>query len=244
MSLPYTLVAPTHKQIGLVALQSDETIEMDLHRMRPDDAELLVTRVPSATTVTSDTLAQMANSLTAATKLFPQSASFSAVGYGCTSGTAQIGIARIANLVKAGTTTQNVSEPVSGLIAACRALGVTRLGIISPYIASVSSRLRDVLDNNGITTAGFDSFDEPEERKVVRIAPASIYDAAVSLAKNTQCDALFLSCTNLRTLDVIDPIEAETGLPVLSSNQVLAWHLGQLAQTNPPGFAPGRLWKA
>ena len=58
------------------------------------------------------------------------------------------------------------------------------------------------------------------------------------------CDGLFLSCTNLRTLDVIEEMEARLGMPVLSSNQVLAWHLFRLAGSGAGDFAPGRLWRA
>ena len=75
----------------------------------------------------------------------------------------------------------------------------------------------------------FGGFDEGIEARVARIAPQSIIDAAVDLAAEGGIDALFLSCTNLRTLDVIAPIEAATGLPVLSSNLVLAWDMARKA---------------
>ena len=57
-------------------------------------------------------------------------------------------------------------------------------------------------------------------------------------------DALFISCTNLRTLDVIEEIEQKTGMPVLSSNLVLAWHLLDLVGLKPSADAPGRIWTA
>jgi maleate isomerase len=43
-------------------------------------------------------------------------------------------------------------------------------------------------------------------------------------------------------LDLIAPLEAELGLPVLSSNQVLGWHMMQLARLKAPATAPGRLF--
>ncbi len=52
-------------------------------------------------------------------------------------------------------------------------------------------------------------------------------------------DALFLSCTNLRTLPVIAALEETIGLPVLASNTVLAWHMARLAGARAQG--PGRL---
>lgn len=226
MALPYTLVPLTRKTVGLIVLQADETLEADMRRLLPDDVDVLVSRVPSGTAVTSSALAEMAQTLSGAAELFPRGMSFDAIGYGCTSGTAEIGSAKIAELIQAGTDASAITEPVSALIAACQAQKITRIGLISPYVAEVSGTLRDVLAMHGITVAAFASFDEPQERNVVRIAPASIHAAAVNLQGNF--DAIFLSCTNLRTLDVLDQISADTGKPVFSSNQVLAWHLQQL----------------
>ena len=76
---------------------------------------------------------------------------------------------------------------------------------------------------------------------MARIAPASIKAAARAAAKGAQ--AVFLSCTNLRTLDIIDDLEAELGLPVISSNQVLAWHMAEATAAPHASDAPGRLFK-
>jgi maleate isomerase len=226
VALPYTLSEPTRKRIGLAVLQTDETLEADMRRLLPTNVDIYITRVPSDTTVTSDTLASMAAVLTSATALFPPGMAFDAIGYGCTSGTAEIGPAKIADLVRAGAQTAAVTEPVSALIAACQAQNITRIGLISPYVAEVSEKLQTALAENGITVTAFASFDEPLERNVVRIDGKSIHDAAVGL--NGGIEAIFLSCTNLRTLDVLEAITADIGKPVLSSNQVLAWHLRQL----------------
>ncbi|MDO7707412.1 MAG: Asp/Glu racemase, partial [Loktanella sp.] len=69
------------------------------------------------------------------------------------------------------------------------------------------------------------------------------YDAALTLAQKGGIDALFLSCTNLRTLDVIAKLETETGLPVLSSNQVLAWDLARRAEVTLPDNDFGQLFR-
>lgn len=212
-------------KLGLVALQSDESIEDDLRRLLPADVSLLVSRVPSGEDVSPESLRAMEGHLTGAAELFPRGMRFNTVGYGCTSGTSQIGAARIAVLVTAGTETDRVTEPVSALVAACRAATITRLAVLSPYVASVSDHLRDVLRTHGIVTPVFGSFAEPNEAKVVSIDGPSIIAAATTMMQGAEVDALFLSCTNLRTLDVIEPLEVALSLPVLSSNLVLAWHM-------------------
>ncbi len=242
MALPYELTAARPKQIGLIVLQADETLERDLRVLLPDDVEFLVSRVASATHLSRESLQAMANDLTQAASLLPVGATLSAVGYGCTSGTAQIGADRIAALIQAGIQTPEVTEPVSALIAACAHLDVTRIGLISPYVASVSDQLRSVLADAGIEVTQFASFDEPTEARVVRISPDSITKAAIAMARTDNCEAVFLSCTNLRTLDVIDRIESQIEKPVLSSNQVLAWHLCRLMEISAERPQFGRLF--
>ncbi|MGB5559024.1 MAG: Asp/Glu racemase [Paracoccaceae bacterium] len=243
LTLPYELDTQRAPQIGLIVLQADETIERDMQRLLPGSVELLVSRVPSGTHVTPDSLAAMESELQHAASLLPISAQLSAVGYGCTSGTAQIGTDLVAGAIKAGTQTPHVTEPVSAAIAACRHLGVGRLGLLSPYIESVSDKLCEALSSANIEVCAFASFNESEERRVARITPASIRSAAAKLSASAEIDALFISCTNLRTLDVIAAIEADAGVPVLTSNQVLAWDLLRLAKIEVQATSAGDLWK-
>ena len=226
--------------MGLVVLRADRTLEHDFRRLMPvEGVALHVSRVPSGAELTRETIRQMEEDLPAAAGLMPEGLGFDVVGYGCTSGAAQIGPDRVAALVRSGCETRHVTEPVSALVAACRAMGVSRLALLSPYIEEVSRGLRDALAGEGIATPVFGSFEESEEAVVSMIDATSILQAAQALAAEGGVDAVFLSCTNLRTLDVIAPLEALTGLPVMSSNQVLAWHMGQLAGVRPASV--GRL---
>ncbi|MEX0287062.1 MAG: Asp/Glu racemase [Paracoccaceae bacterium] len=230
----YDLDTAQPPRLGMVVLQTDEQLERDFRQLIPSDVALYVSRVPSGAEVSPESLQEMETHLEAAAGLLPAAYPFRAVGYGCTSGTAQIGSDRIAELVVAGTWTQAVTEPVSALVAACRHLGIKRLALLSPYVENVSSRLRTVLAEAGIETPVFGSFDEAEEVKVARIHPDSIVTAAVDLAEDTNTEALFLSCTNLRGVEAGPEIARRIGRPVLSSNLVLAWHLCQLAGVLAP----------
>lgn len=228
----YTLEGPigTRTALGLVVLQTDETIEHDFRRLfSAPDISLYVTRVPSGLEVTTDTLATMSAALPAAAKLLPAALQYDVVGYGCTSGTAVIGPDKIAEQVKAGCAASRVTEPLSALVAMCQSRGISRIAFLSPYIESVSQTLRSALNARGVETPIFGSFDEGEETKVAKISQQSLYDAAMKLGGADEVEAVFMSCTNLRTLDVIPKIEKALGKPVFSSNQVLAWHMAQLA---------------
>lgn len=232
---------PAPTRFGVVVLQSDETIELDLYAMR-HDCEVFFSRVPSGTEVSNESLAAMEDHIAASAALFPSTCELAAVGYGCTSGTAQIGASRVRDLVREGHKTPFVTNPLTALIAACESLELKNLALLSPYVESVSENLRNRLAEAGIQTPVFGSFEEAEEAKVARIDKTSLVNAAKAVAE-TGVDGLFLSCTNLRTLDSIDELEADLGIPVLSSNQVMAWHMGRLAQARTAFRGPGRLFK-
>ncbi len=228
----YTLEGPigTRATLGLVVLQTDETIEHDFRTVfGQPGVSLYVTRVPSGADVTTDTLGAMSRALPAAAALLPPELDYDVVGYGCTSGTAVIGQDMIARQVRNGCRTTHVSEPLSALVALCAARGVSRLAFLSPYIESVSQTLRDALKARGVATPVFGSFNEAVETKVAKISKRSLYEAAMALGASDDVEAVFLSCTNLRTFEVIPEIERDLGKPVFSSNQALAWHMGHLA---------------
>ncbi len=228
----YTLEGPigTRATLAMIVLQTDETLEHDLRRsFTAPDISLYVSRVPSGADVTTDTLAQMSAALPAAARLLPPELKYDVVGYGCTSGTAVIGAERIAEQVRAGCTAAQVTDPLTALTALCGHRGIRNLAFLSPYIETVSRTLRDALAAKGITSPVFGSFNEAEETKVAKISRTSLYEAAMTLGAAPEAEAVFLSCTNLRTLDVIPKVEADLGKPVFSSNQALIWHMRRLA---------------
>ena len=73
--------------LGLIVLQTDETIEGEFRRLLPDpDIALHVSRVPSGKVVTPQMLAQMHDELPAAAAVLPDASRFDAIAYCCTSG--------------------------------------------------------------------------------------------------------------------------------------------------------------
>jgi maleate isomerase len=210
-------------------LQADRRIEADFRQLLPGGANLFVSRVASAPEVTSETLAAMEGDLARAASLFPRGMTFDAVGYGCTSGTAEIGADRVAELIGGAIATRAVTNPVTALIAACREGGLRRLGIVSPYLAPVANKLCQVLNAEGIETPLRTDFGIAEEAEVARIDCETLVTAATELARQGGIDAVFLSCTNLDTLEAQRRLRTRLDIPVMSSNTVLEWHMVRLA---------------
>jgi maleate isomerase len=244
---PYTLTGPigSTATLGLIVLQVDETIEQDFRRLFSDpEVALYVSRIPSGANLTPDTIAQMAIDLPQAASLFPPAAQFDAIGYACTSGTTLIGADRVTQLVSNSARTRNVTNPLTASIAAFAALDVRSVAIVSPYIATVATPIRNAFLAAGLNVPATISFGEDVEANVARIDPRSIHEAALKVGQTPGVEAVFLSCTNLRTLDIIDDLEARLGLPVVSSNQALAWHMANVPSAPLAANGPGTLLRS
>lgn len=228
--------------IGTIILQNDETLEPEMRTVFPDIA-VYHARIPSAPEVTPETLKQMEAELPRTVALLPGGATFSAIGYACTSGSTVIGPDRVRDLVRTVHPAAQVTNPLTAVTAACDALGVRRIGFLTPYVADVSAAMRRALEDYGLEIASFGSFEQSEEAVVARIAPASVLDAMIEVGGAPGADAVFASCTNLRSFDVIAEAEARLGKPVISSNQAFFWHLRRLAGLETSGMGPGRLFE-
>ncbi|GMI02907.1 hypothetical protein TrVE_jg11451 [Triparma verrucosa] len=227
------LTNTTRTTLGLVVLAMDESAEDDFRTLFGEDVRIHVARIKSPEHISVESLQDMAPLITETASLFP-SVPLASVGFGCTSATSVIGADKVSELLKAGSDAQNCTNPLTGALAACAHLGVSKCGMVTPYILEVNQTMMDQFEALGsVTTTCLVSFMENADYNVARISPESMYEAAVKLAKDNvgKIDFIFMSCTNLRTLEVISRVESETGLPCLSSNLCWAWHMAQQSGT-------------
>ncbi len=228
--------------LGVVVLSTDETLEPEMRQITAQSgANLYHTRIPFATNVTPETLAQMEHDLPKSMSLMPPNIDFKAIGYACTSGATVIGSDRLEQIVQQYYPKAAVTDPIKAVIAACRALGVKRLGMLTPYRADVSAAMRELLEENDIQITSFGSFEEESDPKVARIAQSSTLEGMMAVGAE-ECDAVFSSCTNLGSFAVIEQAEKALGKPVISSNSAFMWHLHRLAGFTGPIVGPGHLF--
>ncbi|SEK97894.1 maleate isomerase [Roseovarius nanhaiticus] len=232
-------------RLGLIVLATDETLEFEARQLLAGrEIQLLHARIPVARDITPASLGAMDAAMPVAAALLPEG--LDVIGYACTSGATVIGQARVAAQVQSVHPQTRVTDPISAVIAALGHVGAARIAMLTPYVPSVTAPMRALLAANGIETMHEASFAEGDDRKVARIDPASTRAALLEAAKTPGVEALFASCTNLQTFSIIDDVEAETGLPVITSNQALLWHMQVLAADGASAeiaaAGPGRLF--
>ena len=230
-----------HVRIGLVQLASDFTLENEWRQLLGERVELYSTRTPCSPTVTPEGLRGLAQGLSQSSALLVPGMPLDVLAFGCTSGSMLIGEQEVTRLLSQSHPGVPVSNPWSAVKAALRGLGARRIAVLTPYIGEVNYPLYQGLQQAGHEVAAFGTFAVLEDAEIPRIPAAAIEQAALELLAGQRVDALFLACTNLRTLGLLDRLEKRLELPVISSNQALFWHALQLAGCvhRPAGF--GRL---
>ncbi|PIE12534.1 MAG: Asp/Glu racemase [Rhodobacterales bacterium] len=229
-------------RLGLIVLSTDETLEGEAREVvtgRP--VNLLHARIPSQPDVTPASLETMAGHMTQTAALLPEG--LDVVGYGCTSGATIIGPERVEDLVKQGCGAARVTNPLTAVIEALHAVNARRIAFVSPYVAEVNAPMRARLAEAGFETVAEASFAQSDDWIVARITEFSTRTTVERVVKSMDCDAVFTSCTNLRSFGIIEQIEASLGVPVISSNLALLWHMLVLSGVDATGWGPGRLFQ-
>ncbi|MDB5408589.1 MAG: arylmalonate decarboxylase [Rhodospirillales bacterium] len=126
------------------------------------------------------------------------------------------------------------------LLAAFEALEAKRIVMVSPYIEAINAREAAFFESNRIRMLKTVGLGIPAAKDMISVEPGEWY-RLVQANKLPDADAYFISCTAVRSLEVIEDLERDLGKPVVTSNQAAAWHsLRTLGiRDSIPGF--GRL---
>jgi maleate isomerase len=224
--------------IGIVA-PYDFALDRELWRWVPDDISLYLTRMPyvplAATVEMAIHISEPA--LVARGAIDVLAVSPLVTAYACTSGSFIGGLAGEAALVAA---MEDAGAPAAvttsgALLIALRHLGITRIAAVTPYTEDLTEGLGTFLGEAGVevvATAGLGLTSE------IWTVP---YETTADLVRDTDspdAEAVFVSCTNLPTYDVIAALEEELGKPVLTANQVTMWSALTIADHKAVG--PGQ----
>lgn len=108
--------------------------------------------------------------------------------------------------------------------------GFAKVALLTPYAEDVVQRLRGFLGEHeiGVTT----SVDMGLRGRIWTLRYDQIAEAARRVDPRG-ADALYIACTNVVTYDLIEPLQQELGLPVLSANQTTMAAAMRLAGVQP-----------
>jgi maleate isomerase len=215
-------------KIGLIALRTDHLVEDAMRSLLCDsDVSIITNRIAFNDPVNRENLQAMELDLErAAADLLPGK-QIDVVAFGCSSGTVAIGENKLKEKIQKIKPQAQVTNPVTAATLAFSALGVKKLTVITPYIAEVNKEVAQFFSDKGLDILNITGFNVMADADITRIDPEAVKKAAVEYV-HPEAEALFLSCTALRSVEVIEELEEKLGIPVITSNQAMVWHALQL----------------
>ena len=211
-------------RIGLLVLTNDYVVERDMMAMRPNDDEvhLFVARVPFEGECEPEALAAMADRLTASTDTILPGGRLDSVIYSCAAGTAAIGASNVAMSINASRPNAAVITPITAAHEAFEALGLKKISVLTPYTDQVTANTVSALEASGAEAVMTMCLGIEVSDDISAVTPETIFGAAVE-ADHPEADGLFISCTDFRSVQMIEDIEKRIGKPVVTANQATFW---------------------
>jgi maleate isomerase len=205
------LIVPSWNTVNEYEFEQAIIPAMSLHTMRI-----------SHTADTEENFTWMGTQVPAAAKLLAH-AKVEVICYGCAAGGFIKGPEHdleIIRDIKEATGIPGVTS-AAATADALRSLNVKRISVASPYAPWLNEKLKQYLEDcgfevlamQGLGTQAHAGF-TPEQNAAL----AAEVDRAGS-------QAIFISCSNFRTLEIIEPLEQKLGKPVVTSNMVSLWKM-------------------
>ncbi len=112
----------------------------------------------------------------------------------------------------------------SAVLEAVQSVGMKRVTLISPYPEGTGIKERQFLERSipGLTVVSMKHLGIISSFEKNLIPYSTTYRLAKEMV-TLETDGLFLSCSALRTIEIIEPLEKELGIPVVTSTQAGLW---------------------
>ena len=230
-------------RVGLIALATDFRIEKDFMSIIKDQSiDFFVNRIHCYFPLTSENLKKMSNSITEISDDILPNEKLDCVVYGCTSGTITSGYSSIKKKINLAKPDAKVTTPSTAAVNALKKLGLKKISIFTPYSKVLNDEVVDYFkkENFDITTNSY--FDISNDLDIGKVDENYLYETLCEMDLG-EAEGLFISCTALPALSIIDKLEKKLNKIVLSSNQVLIWDTLQSIGKRDRIEGFGRLFK-
>ena len=210
-------------KIGLIALASDYMIEKDFIKIIKDkEIDFFVNRIECFNPLTKENLIKMSEKVTEVTKDILPDEKIDCVAYGCTSGTIAAGFEAIQKKIKDAKPEAIVTTPSTASIKALKKLNVNKVAIFTPYSKKLNDEVLDFFKKENFEIKANSYFNIESDIDIGKVDPNYLYEVLSNMNLNG-AEALFVSCTALPALSIINKLEEKLNKFVLSSNQTLIW---------------------
>ena len=228
MSTETKYISPKFKKknnpkIGLLALSTDLTIEKDFYSVCNNlPFDVFVNRIHNENPLTKENLLKMYDQIEPVTEKILPGQKVNTVAYGCTSGTIAIGEDKVKEKIQLAKPGCYVTNPISSAIKAFTLMNAKKIALFTPYPESVNNTILEYFKKKNINIISLSTFNIDLDVDIASVDPEYLLETLIKL-NASNADALFVSCTALPVLEILEEVEKKIKKIVLSSNQTLVW---------------------
>jgi len=230
-------------RIGLIVPDSLIPTEPWFYRVKPEGVSFLTTRMALGKKTTPETLKRMKEHVLRASRELASS-EVDVIGFCCTSGSFIEGFGYDQKISKE--IEDDVGIPATttttGFVDALKILGIKSLVLVTPYVEEINRIEKNFLEEIGVRVLGIGSLNKIDVIDYTNTTAGELY----RLAKNTfkkypMAEGIFVSCMSMRAMDVIQALETDLEVPVVTSDQATLWKLLRFAGVKEKVKGYGRL---
>ena len=190
----------TNPRVGLIVLSTDNMIEKDFSKVLSDKpVDLYVNRIKNYNPVTAENLKKMSENITIVS-----------------------GFDNIKKKINLAKPNALVTAPSTAAINALKKKNIKRISVVTPYIKSLNDDVVNFFKENNFEIVSNTYFDIESDVDIGKVDQNKLFEILSEIDHN-QAQALFVSCTSLPVLNIIEKLEKKLNMIVLSSNQALIW---------------------
>ncbi len=210
------------RKLGLLVPSSNVTMEYEMPLMAPQGVSLHFARIPQ-TEDNEEQLSAMIDYVPEKAELLSH-ARVDVIAFGCTSGSFIKGMGYDKQIITAiqDSTGIRATTTSTAVVEALKIAGVKKLSVGAPYSDSIMNKLKIFLEKNNF--------------EVVKIKGLNMIcgegdlslDATYNLIREIDvphADGIFISCTDFKTVELLEILENDFGKKVITSNQATMWKL-------------------
>jgi maleate isomerase len=227
------------QKIGLIVPSWNTVMEYETQRLAGNGASVHSMRIPH-TADTEERLMGLSTQAPQAATLLAH-AKVNVIGYGCTASGFLHTPAEdqaLAQRISAETGIPCASSS-RAIVDGLRALGTRKLSLASPYAPWLNERLKQYLTADGFEVLAMQGLSTEAHSTITRERILALVDDVV----RPDTEAIFISCSNFRTIEIIATVEEKYGKPVVTSNASMMWAMLRLMNDRRDMPGAGCLFK-
>lgn len=231
-------------KLGLIVPPTNTVNEAEWWRMMPEGVTFHTHRMPLHADTTSEAGRQaLHNDLDHSFSMLKQSR-VDAIAYACTAGSMINPVHALPDALASRNGVQAVTTSAA-IVAALQTLRAKRLSVATPYAKRLNDHETHFLEGNGFVVERLIGLgigaNGPQEYIRIAETPVEKVAAHARAAFVPGSDALLITCTDFPTLPLIQLLEDELGVAVVTSNQATFWAMLRTAGIDDRLPSLGRL---